>query len=1214
MRKSAFTISTVGVFLVAFLAVAQAQNTITTLAGGGPNNLPALFSSIGAPWALVQDGNGNTYISDNLSNRIFKVAANGTLTVLAGNIFSNYSGDGQQATLASLNSPEGIAVDSSGNVYFADTPNNAIRVINMQSSAISFYGGLLVVPSGAIQTVVGGTVGYSTGLGPVSVVGAELNNPGGVWLDAAGNIYIADTGNSVIEVVNTQSTAQNLGGVANIPSYFIAKIAGTNVSTFGGDGGSANSASVNRPDGVFLDSHGYIYIADTLNSRIRVINPATSGPPIVVAGVSIPFGDINTVAGSATACATSTAACGDGGPAISANLNGPVGVLTDSSGDIYIADTNDNRIRKVVNGTNTTNSTISTIAGRGTQCFYNLTPCGDGGSATSADLWAPTGLVLENGNVLIADQNDDAIRTAVPGGNINTTMGILLDTSFSGDASQGPPVIPGIATDAELRSPQGVVSDPSGNVYITDTGNSAIRKVSTSGIITTPVGCLVLPCGDHVLANSAHLYGPTQTALDAAGNLYIVEAGNNGNDIRVVNNQSTPITFYANLPSELIVPPGDILTIVGTTACTTLPCGDGGPAASAQLNQPNGIFVDKSGNIYIADTSDNAIRVVNTQSNTITVAGASIPAGDIVTVAGTLDISPSGDCTPSTATCGDGGPATSALLSLPTGVALDSAGNIYIADAGDNRIRAVNTQSSTVMVEGVSIPAGDIATIAGTGVACTTNCGDTGPAIDAKLDVPEGVFVDYAGNVFIADTQDFSVREVTSGIINAVVDAGQNIGFSGDGGPATAAELANPTDVAGDPFGNLIIADTRNWRARKVTGVVFTAPLAGVTPASVTFPAQDLNSKSAPIPVTLSNEGNGTALTVSSIGISGANAADFAQTNNCTSVPGPGSCTINVTITPSAVGARSAVLMVRDNSAGSPQAIDLFGTGTLPSVDLAPSSVTFPAQALNTKSAAIPVTFSNTGSGAVVVSSVAISGADKADFAQTNNCTSVPGPGSCTINVTITPSAAGARNAVLMVTDNAAGSPQSIDLSGTGEDFTLPTAGTLSTPTISAGGSATATITIAPGNGLAATVDLTCAVTPATAVPPTCSLSPTSLTAGTTKSTLTVKTVAATSGALLAPGTVRRSAPLYAIWLLLPGMLLSTAGMGASRRRRLLSYFLIFCAIAGCLFLVACGGGSSNSGGGGGGTAGTTAASYTVTVTAKTSTTTANQTFPLTVK
>jgi hypothetical protein len=286
---------------------------------------------------------------------------------------------------------------------------------------------------------------------------------------------------------------------------------------------------------------------------------------------------------------------------------------------------------------------------------------------------------------------------------------------------------------------------------------------------------------------------------------------------------------------------------------------------------------------------------------------------------------------------------------------------------------------------------------------------------------------------------------------------------------------------------------------------------------------------------------------------------------------------------------------------------------TTPSAELSKNSVSFAAQALKTKSASVPVTLSNTGNGANLTTTITITGADKSDFAQTNNCASVPGPGSCTIDITMTPSVTGALSAVLTITDNAANSPQTINLSGTGEDFTLPKTGTLSNPSVAPGGSATATITISPGGGLAATVDLTCAVTPASAVPPTCSLSPASLTPGTTKSTLTVTTVAG-STALLAPGIVHRSAPFYAVWLLLPGMLLSTAGLGASRRRKLLSYFLIFCAIAGCLFLVACGGSGSGGGGTGGGTVGTTAGSYTVTVTAKTSTTTATQTLPLTVQ
>jgi hypothetical protein len=993
--------------------------------------------------------------------------------------------------------------------------------------------------------------------------------------------------------VNMQTTSQTLGGVANIPAGDIATIAGDNAlgSGYNGDDIRATGAQLSHPLGVSLDHNGYIYIADTVNQRIRVVNP-TSGS-ITVAGVSIPAGDINTVAGDGTACANSQTACGDGPSATSAMVNSPSGVFADNLGNIYIADTNDNKIRQVTSG-----GAISTIAGTGAQCVFAEIPCGDGGSATAATLWQPTGVGLDqNGNVLIADQNDDAIRNIVSGV-IQTTVGAVLNTSFSGDSS--PPTIPGTATDAEIRRPAGVASDAHGDVFIADADNNAIREVK-SGIITTVAGngiffCPSTPanCGDGGPATAALLDSPFDVVFDTSGNMYIADTADNA--VRVVNNQSSAITIAGQT-----IQPGDILTVAGNgTTCTTAPCGDGGSSIGAQLNSPEGLFVDNAGNIFIADTGDNAIRVVNPNSSgTVTIAGVSVAASTIVTVAGTDD--PTTSCPVGTDACGDGGAAISAQLSAPGGVALDSLGNIYISDTNDNRVR---------IVDGTS---GIINKFAGTGVACTTNCMNNGPAIDALLDDPQNLFVDIAGNVFIADAFDFEVREVTktNGDIKGVA-GNETRGYSGDNGPATSAQLGVPFGVTGDPFGNLLIADFAEWRVRKVTALVITAPLAGVTPTSVTFPAQQLNTQSKPIQVTLSNEGNGTALTVSSIGISGANAADFGQTNNCTSVPGPGSCTINVTITPLALGARSAVLMITDNSSGSPQAIDLFGTGSAPSVSLSPGSVSFPVQALKTKSAAIPVTFSNTGTGTVVVSSVAISGADAADFTQTNNCSSVPSSGSCTINVTITPSGSGARTAVLMVTDDAAGSPQSINLSGTGEDFTMPSTGTLSTSSVAAGGSATATVTITPGGGLAATVDLTCAVTPATTVPPTCSLNPASLTPGTTKSTLTVTTVAATA-ALKAPSLVRRSAPMYAIWLLLPGMLLGTAGMGASRRRKLLSYLLLFCAIAGCLFLVACGGGSS-SGGGGTGATGTTAGAYTVTVTAKTSNTTATQTFPLTVQ
>ncbi|MGH9498307.1 MAG: choice-of-anchor D domain-containing protein [Terriglobales bacterium] len=1085
MRKLLFAISAIGVFLVWFLALAEAQN-ITTLAGGGPTGIASTMAGLGTPWGVVQDAHGNTYISDNLSNRVFKVDANGTVTVAAGNIVNNYNqanhGDGQLANTAPLNAPEGIALDSRGLLYIADTNNNAIRLVNTTSTPQTVAG--VSVPAGVIETVAGdgnGSSGY--GGDGAAATSATLNAPSAIWLDGDDNLYILDSGNSAVRVVNMTASAISFpGSRANNPVApgNIDTVVGTGVAGFA-DGALA-TAQFNFPLGIYVTGKAsnntvVIVVADTINNRIRAVNTAASGS-VAVAGVSVNAGNVATVAGDGT-----QGYSGDNNPALGAKLNHPSAVVLDNAGNLYIADgdnepppqtppTSNEVIRKV-----NTSNTITTFAGTGgVPCSNGILPCGDGKAATGANLWAPTGVfVTGTGSVLIADQNDDVIRE-VSGGNIQTLMGILLDTSYT----PFPVTLTSAATKAEMRRPAGVAADAAGNVYIADTFNNAIRKVDLNGTMSTVVGsglpCNTATCGDGGPASSGTVTTPFDIAFDHAGNLYIADSGDNV--IRVVNMQSTSVTIAGQL-----IGAGDILTVAGNGApCTASPCGDGNPATSAELNSPQGLAVDSAGNILVADTGDNAIRSIGT-------------TGTISTVAGAAD--PINGCTDPTTPCGDNGPATGALLNAPAGVAVDAQNNIFIADTADNRVRKVDHAS------------GVINAFAGTGVACTLNCNNGKDATMALLDEPQDVFVDFAGNVFIADTFDFEVREVTVADLKIKGVAGNETrGFSGDGGVATSAQLALPFGVAGDPSGNLLIADLVEWRVRKVAGAVATPPAAQLSKTSVEFPAQALNTKSTAIPVTLSNAGN----------------------------------------------------------------------------------------------------LSN-----LIVSGITISGANKSDFAQTNNCTTIAGGASCTVNITITPSASGARSAVVSIADNAAGSPHTINLSGTGEDFVLPNTGALNNPSVTAGGSATATITITPGGGLAAAVALTCAVTPATANPPTCALSPTSLPPGTTKSTLTVTTVAA-SAALVEPGVVHRSSPMYAIWLLLPGMLLSTAGVGASRRRKLASYFLIFCALAGCLFLVACGGGGASGGGGGGGTGGTTPGAYTVTVTAKTSATTATQTLPLTVQ
>ncbi|HXB70989.1 MAG TPA: BACON domain-containing carbohydrate-binding protein [Candidatus Acidoferrales bacterium] len=334
----------------------------------------------------------------------------------------------------------------------------------------------------------------------------------------------------------------------------------------------------------------------------------------------------------------------------------------------------------------------------------------------------------------------------------NGTQSSSEISTFGGD--NGP------ATNAELDRPSGVAVDSGGNLYIADGFNNRIRKVS-NGVITTVAGdgtsgFTGTPLGDNGPATSAQLRSPQGVAVDSAGNLYIADFGD-GKVRKVTNAVITTVAGNGTVGSS----------------------GDNGPATSAQLAGPAGVAVDSGGNLYIADFGDGRIRKVSN--------------GVITTVAGNGTFGSSGD----------NGPATSAQLAGPQGVAVDSAGNLYITEIGytpATRIRKVSN--------------GVITTIAGDGTSGFS--GDNGPATSAELNNPEGVAVDSAGNLFIADTVNHRIRKVSNGVITTVAGNGLG-GFSGDNGPATSAELAGPYGVAVDSAGNLYIADTSNNRIRILT-------------------------------------------------------------------------------------------------------------------------------------------------------------------------------------------------------------------------------------------------------------------------------------------------------------------------------------------------------------------------------------------------------------
>jgi len=391
-----------------------AGNSLEGYSGDGG---PATNATFSEAEGVALDSNGNLYIADQRNQRVRRVDTSGNVSTVAGNGTAGFSGDGGLAINAELSVPTGLAVDNLGNLYIADTSNYRVRKVNT---------------AGIISTVAGnGVVGFSGDGGPA--VSAELNFPTGL-VAKGGNLYIADAGNNRIRKVNSSGK--------------ISTVAGNGIQGFGGDGGPATSAELAGPWSVALHA-GNLYIADLANHRIRKVDS---------------LGKISTVAGNGA-----EGYGGDGAPATEATLAWPYSIGVDGSGNLYIADSAEQRVRKI-----NTSGTISTFAGNGTAGFS-----GDGGAATRAQL-GPADVASDgNGNLYIADTGNQRIRKVDASGIISTVAGNGIE-GFSGDG--------GPATNAAFRSPYAVAADSHGNLYIADTFNERIRKVDTSGIISTVAG------------------------------------------------------------------------------------------------------------------------------------------------------------------------------------------------------------------------------------------------------------------------------------------------------------------------------------------------------------------------------------------------------------------------------------------------------------------------------------------------------------------------------------------------------------------------------------------------------------------------------------------------------------------------------------------------------------------------------------------------------
>lgn len=778
------------------------QYSWSTFAGAagvtGSADTPGSFN---IPFHLARDSDGNVYVSDYGTRIVRKIGPGGAVSTLAGTagVIGIADGTGGAASFAG---PSGIAVDSAGTLYLADFDGQTIRRITA---------------AGVVTTLAGkpGVSGSADGVGS----SATFFYPFSLALDAAGNLYVTDSGNHTIRKIAVATGAvTTLAGQAGAAGY--------------ADGAGA-AARFNRPFGLALDGAGNLVVGEIQNCTLRRVTP--SGVVTTLAGLA-------GVPGSRDGVGTA------------ARLSSPYGLIVDgTSNTIFFADAGNHTVRSV-----TADGRVSTLCGLpGVDGFAN-------GAGTDVRFSSPTGIVIDgtSSTLLVSDAGNHTIRRVTFAGVCTTwlgtpgvsgqadTAGVLVSPTgiarapdgtfyvsdfashvirritpagvvsvFAGQTG-GAGTADGTGGTARFNGPAGLDCDSVGNLYVADLQNSAIRKISPAGVVTTLAGLPGTSGAVDGTGTTARFASPFDAKLDSAGNVYVADtlngtlrkitpagvvttvaglAGSNGSvdgtgasarflSIAALATDAGGNVWVADALSGTIrkVTPGGVVTTVAGLAGSTGSVD--GTGTSARFKQPFGLRFDPGGNLLISETSDHTLRKMT-------------PAGVVTTLCGVSG-------RPSVT---DGVGAAGGLV-RPSGIAVDPLGNAYVANSSASVIRKVT-------------PGGAVTTWLGAPmVPGTTNTG-------GHFNRPEGLAVDAAGNAYVADRFNHTIRKITpGGVISTVAGAAGQPGSTN--APGGGARFNSPAGVAVDGLGNLYVADSGNHTIRKVSPIGDVSTIAGAAGAS----------------------------------------------------------------------------------------------------------------------------------------------------------------------------------------------------------------------------------------------------------------------------------------------------------------------------------------------------------------------------------------------